>query len=117
MRKSTAWFSLLSISTAAALLFSLPAHSAKAETSSKAVSRTFSFTYEVHVPATKDLQGHMLLWLPLPQQDAYQQIEDLRIESSVAHTAGHDPDMATLMPSCNPVPTSSPPGLMVRSLL
>lgn len=30
--------------------------------------------------------------MPLPRQDAYQQIEDLCIESSVAHTASHDPE-------------------------
>jgi hypothetical protein len=30
------------------------------------------FTYQVHIPATKDAQGKMLLWLPLPQQDTYQ---------------------------------------------
>jgi len=92
MSKSTALFSLPAISAVAALFFSLPSPSPQPETSSKPVSRTFSFTYEVRVPVTKDPHGHMLLWLPLPQQDAYQQIEDLRIESSVDHTAGHDPE-------------------------
>jgi len=53
-------------------------------------SRTFAFTYEVHVPAVKDAQGRLLLWLPLPQQDAYQKIQDLQIESAVAHGQGKD---------------------------
>lgn len=92
MSKSTALFSLLAISAAVALFFSLPSPSAQPETSSEPVSRTFSFTYEVRVPVTKDPQGHMFLWLPLPQQDAYQQIRNLRIESSVDHTTGHDPE-------------------------
>jgi transglutaminase-like putative cysteine protease len=53
-------------------------------------SRTFAFTYEVHVPATKDATGKLLLWLPLPQQNEFQKIGDLRIESVVAHSEGRD---------------------------
>jgi hypothetical protein len=45
MSKSPALFSLLAISAVAALFFSLPSPSAQPETSSKPVSRTFSFTY------------------------------------------------------------------------
>ena len=55
-------------------------------------SRTFSFLYQVHVPAMKDSVGTLYLWLPLPQQDDYQKIENLQIESLVAHTEGRDPD-------------------------
>jgi len=55
-------------------------------------SRTFSFLYQVHVPAMKDSVGKLYLWLPLPQQDDYQKIENLQIESLVAHTEGRDPD-------------------------
>jgi transglutaminase-like putative cysteine protease len=55
-------------------------------------SRTFAFSYHVHVPATKDAGGKFLLWLPLPQQNEYQKISDLRIDSPVAHTEGSDPE-------------------------
>jgi transglutaminase-like putative cysteine protease len=55
-------------------------------------SRTFAFTYQVHVPATKDAQGKLLLWLPLPQQDDYQKIRDLQIKSTVAHSEGREPE-------------------------
>ncbi len=64
----------------------------QARRSVRGASRTFSFSYQVHVPAAKDASGKLLLWLPLPQQDAYQQIKDLRIEANVAHSEGHDPE-------------------------
>ena len=92
MRKPTALFSFLIILAAAALLFALPSHSSKPDAPSAAPSRIFSFSYQVHVPAPKDGSGKLLLWLPLPQQDAYQQIRDLRIEANVAHSEGHDPE-------------------------
>jgi transglutaminase-like putative cysteine protease len=53
-------------------------------------SRTFAFTYQVHVPANSNAQGKLLLWLPLPQEDAYQKIQNLQVDSPVAHTGGHD---------------------------
>ena len=56
-----------------------------------ATSRAFSFVYQVHVPATPAPAGKLYLWLPLPQQDDYQNIENLQIESAVVHTEGHDP--------------------------
>lgn len=59
---------------------------------SAATTRTFSFTYQVHVPPTKDPAAKLYLWLPLPQQDDYQKIENLQIESAVAHQAGRDPE-------------------------
>ena len=55
-------------------------------------SRTFAFTYQVHVAPTKDAQGKLLLWLPLPQQDDYQKIQGLQIESQVEHSQGRDPE-------------------------
>jgi transglutaminase-like putative cysteine protease len=92
MCKPTAWFSLVLIPAAAALLFALPTHSSRPDAKSAAASRTFSFSYQVHVAPTKDASGKLLLWLPLPQQDAYQQIRDLRIDTTVAHSQGQDPE-------------------------
>lgn len=53
-------------------------------------SRSFSFTYQVHVPANNTAHGKLLVWLPLPQAGEYQKIENLQIDSSVAHTEGQD---------------------------
>lgn len=55
-------------------------------------SRTFAFSYQVHVPATKDAGGKFLLWLPLPQENEFQKISDLRIDSPVPHSEGSDPE-------------------------
>lgn len=57
---------------------------------SAAPTRTFNFRYEVQVPPTKVSAGKLPLWLPLPQQDAYQKVSGLRVESAVIHTEGHD---------------------------
>jgi transglutaminase-like putative cysteine protease len=53
--------------------------------------RSFSFTYQVHVPANADAKSNRL-WIPLPQNDAFQSVSNLKIESSVAHTEGRDPE-------------------------
>jgi len=55
-----------------------------------ASQRSFSFTYQVHVPANADGKSSHL-WIPLPQNDAFQSVSDLKIESSVPHSAGRDP--------------------------
>jgi transglutaminase-like putative cysteine protease len=54
-------------------------------------SRKFAFTYQVHVPANKDAQGKFLLWVPLPQDDQFQKVEELRIDTPVAYTRSADP--------------------------
>src|SRR4029077_9768181 len=92
MRKPTALFSFLLIPAAAALLFALPSHSSKPDAPSAAPSRTFSVSYQVHVPAAKDTSGKRLLCLPLPQQDGCQQSKYLRIAADVAHSEGQDPE-------------------------
>ena len=90
-RKTVFVFSLLLLASAA-LLSASPPHRTKFAVASSPASRKFSFTYQVHIPANKDAHGKFLLWLPLPQDDAYQKIEDLRIESPVSYTEGHDPE-------------------------
>ena len=79
---------LIAVSTALATYGQQPTPSGPAH----ATSRTFSFNYQVHVPATKDAVGKLYLWLPLPQSDDYQAIENLQVESVVAHKEGRDPD-------------------------
>jgi transglutaminase-like putative cysteine protease len=60
-------------------------------TAASPVSRKFQFTYAVHVAPMKASDGKLLLWLPLPQDDKYQKIEDLHIDSSVKSREGHEP--------------------------
>ena len=69
-----------------------------------ASSRTLSFVYQVHVPATENPAGKLYLWLPLPQQDDYQKIENVQIESVVAHTEGHDPEYHNPFVQFEPTP-------------
>src|SRR5690242_20759627 len=58
--------------------------------SSKA-QRSFAFTYQVHVPADAAAKSSRL-WIPLPQNDAFQSVSNLKIESGVAHSEGRDPE-------------------------
>jgi transglutaminase-like putative cysteine protease len=67
-------------------------------------SRTFAFTYQVHVPATKEAAGKFLLWLPLPQPDAYQKIQGLQIDSPVSHTAGRESEYGNSFALFQPTP-------------
>jgi transglutaminase-like putative cysteine protease len=66
-------------------------HRAKLAANSPA-TRKFSFTYEVHVPANTDAVGPFYLWIPLPREDGFQDIEDLKIDSAVTYTKGRDPE-------------------------
>lgn len=54
-------------------------------------SRTFAFDYRVHVPPANDSRAEFLLWVPLPQQDEYQTIRGLHIDSAVANSEGREP--------------------------
>ena len=53
--------------------------------------RNFSFTYQVHVPADTVAKSSRL-WIPLPQNDAFQTVSNLKIESAVPHSEGRDPE-------------------------
>jgi len=74
----------------AALLSARPNHHEKSAVVFSPASRKFSFTYQVHVPANKDAQGQLRLWVPLPQEDGYQKVEALRIESPVEYAKGRE---------------------------
>jgi len=49
-------------------------------------SRAFEFKYVVHVPAIPSGSREMRLWIPLPYEDAFQLVSDLKINSPVPHT-------------------------------
>src|SRR5262249_3223231 len=52
--------------------------------------RTFAFTYQVHVPGSTEAKSSHL-WIPLPQNDAFQTVSGLKISSDVPHADGRDP--------------------------
>jgi hypothetical protein len=87
-----------------ALLPARTTHHNKFAALASPASRKFSFVYQVHVPANKDAQGQLLLWLPLPQDDGYQTVEDLRIESPVSFTKGKDAEYGNPFALFRPTP-------------
>lgn len=86
------------------LLSASPSPPKKFNPASSPASRRFSFTYQVHVPANKDASAKFFLWLPLPQDDGYQKIEDLHIDSPVAFTKGRDPEYGNPFALFRPTP-------------
>jgi len=89
MRQAAILIVLSLLLAAACLLLTVPSSPSGADHETPA-SRTFAFTYQVHVPNRKDAKGKMLLWIPIPQRDAYQKIDDLQIASPVSHSSGHE---------------------------
>lgn len=61
-------------------------------TPSEPTTRSFEFTYQVHFPATENPAAPVRLWIPLPQSDGYQDLSNVRIESTVAYAKGRDPE-------------------------
>jgi len=112
MRCSSLFFSLGLVLSAASLTLTSRTHSSPSDQPAPP-SRTFAFTYQVHVPATKDPAGKFLLWLPLPQQDAYQKIQDLQIESSVAYSEGHESEYGNSYVLFQPIPAQLDSGFDV----
>jgi transglutaminase-like putative cysteine protease len=92
MTRATVSYVLLTVFVfvSAVLLVASPSHRNKYVGASTPAARKFSFTYQMKVPASSDAQGQLLLWVPLPQDDGYQSIEELHIESPVTFTKGKD---------------------------
>jgi transglutaminase-like putative cysteine protease len=81
---------VLLLSSSVALLVHSKSLSVRA-VDAAASQRSFAFTYQVHVPANADAKSSHL-WIPLPQNDAFQSVSNLKIESSVPHSEGRDPE-------------------------
>jgi len=70
------------------LLLSLCA-GVRAEPSAKAPSgppdrvRSFNFTYHADIPVSNPAAKKFEAWIPLPREDAFQQVRDLKIETPV----------------------------------
>jgi transglutaminase-like putative cysteine protease len=68
-------------------LVSRPLHSADAPDSP---SRSFEFNSIVHVPAMPAGSKELRLWIPLPYEETYQSISDLKIESPFSYHIEHE---------------------------
>jgi len=60
-------------SSAALLLHSAPRTAPGSALDASESQRSFSFTYQVHIPANADAKSSHL-WIPLPQNDAFQSV-------------------------------------------
>jgi transglutaminase-like putative cysteine protease len=99
MRSLFALSAILGLTVLAAPLI----HSRAADSPGTMPTRSFEFTYQVHVPPLPEPAGTMRLWIPLPQVDGYQDVERLGIDSSVPYKEGRDPEysnaFAVFLPS------------------
>ena len=83
---------LLTLAAVAATVLLFASASANSRRVGPAKSqRSFTFTYQVHVPADAAAKATHL-WIPLPQNDGYQSVSDVQIESAVPHSEGRDPE-------------------------
>jgi transglutaminase-like putative cysteine protease len=87
LNKSTASrFTLVAVlmSFAALAVWALPSSATHARTRTRQTpSRSFDFRYVVDVPAPPAGSHRMKLWVPLPYEDSYQSVSDLRINAPV----------------------------------
>jgi hypothetical protein len=86
---------------------------AASEPNAAAPSRSFEFTYQVHVPGNADSAGPTHLWIPLPQADGYQDIRGLHIASAVSYVQGRDAEYANAFASFAPTAQQSAAGFDV----
>ncbi len=87
MRRLLTLTGILAI-TLAALPFGA-VHSQAAEATAPP-SRSFEFTYVVHVPALPAGSHAMRMWIPLPQTAAHQRISEVHIDSPVLYRIGRE---------------------------
>lgn len=79
----------------------------------EAATRSFEFTYQVHLPPTENSAGPVRLWIPLPQPDGYQDLGVLHIDSPVAHSEGRDPEYDDTFAMFRPTPQQAAAGFDV----
>ena len=111
MNRRYSLFPLLAL--AATALASLPGRTAPAEALAQDASRTFEFTYQVHVPSSANQAGPVRLWIPLPLSDTYQDVHSLHIDSPVAYAQGHDPEYKNRFAMFKPTPQQAAAGFDV----
>jgi transglutaminase-like putative cysteine protease len=86
---------------------------AAVESTAGVPTRSFEFTYQVHVPANADSPGPTHLWIPLPQADGYQDVRGLHIDSPIGYTQGSDPEYGNKFAAFTPTAQQSTAGFDV----
>jgi transglutaminase-like putative cysteine protease len=76
-------------------------------------TRTFEFTYQVHVPPNTDTSAPTRLWIPLPQADAYQEVRSLHIDSPVWYAQGREAEYGNKFAVFKPTTEQSAAGFDV----
>jgi transglutaminase-like putative cysteine protease len=76
-------------------------------------SRSFEFTYQVHFPATANPGGAVRIWLPLPQDDGYQNVHSLHIDSPVKYAQLEDREYKNRIALFKPTPQQAAAGFDV----
>ena len=107
----------LSAILVAVLVAIVAAHASRAtsarESNTGVPTRSFEFSYQVHVPASADSAGPTHLWIPLPQADGYQDLRSLRIDSPVGYAEGSDPEYGNRFAVFTPTAQQSAAGFDV----
>src|SRR5260370_2870682 len=83
------------------------------ESSGTIPARSFEFTYQVHVPANADPAGPTHLWIPLPQADAYQDIQSLHIGTPVSYSQCRHSEYGNVFAAFAPTAQQSATGFHV----
>ena len=78
-------FLFVALLSVVAVFFLAGCRSASEPQAVSTAERTFEFTYVAKVPALKKGREKLRLWIPVPQPDANQDIEEIVIESPVAY--------------------------------
>lgn len=65
-------------------------HARPGEAVAETASRSFEFTYQVHFPGAPGAGNTVRLWIPLPQNDGYQEVRSLHIDSPVKYAQVRD---------------------------
>lgn len=105
--KPIAIFAATAVLTLPAIIIGDGARFSEKPTSDKL--RSFSFTYQVHVPRGSD--GSVTrLWIPLPQSDEHQTVRKLSILSAVPHKLGKETEYGNSFAVFTPGPAEAAAG-------
>jgi transglutaminase-like putative cysteine protease len=86
---------------------------AHSDSPAEPASRSFEFTYQVHFPAMPNPGGAVRLWLPLPQNDGYQNVRSLHIDSPVKYAQLEDREYKNRIAMFKPTPQQAAAGFDV----
>lgn len=89
--KRVAWMAVVLLS-AGLLMMESASRTGAIPAFAQVPSRSVQFTYVVHVPALPGGSRELRLWIPLPYEDLYQLVSQLRVESPVPYQIRREPE-------------------------